>query len=102
MGLATMILGLVLFLGIHLLTTQRELRAALIAKFGTSIYKILYSLISFVGIALIAWGFGRYRAEGWIDIWDPPRFLKHVTLALMLPAVILVVASYLRGRIYQT
>src|SRR5213078_1252148 len=30
------------------------------------------------------------------------RGLKHLTVALMLPAVILVVASYLRGRIYAT
>src|SRR3978361_2227674 len=28
--------------------------------------------------------------------------MKHITVALMLPAVILVVASYLRGRIYTT
>ena len=27
---------------------------------------------------------------------------KHITVALMLPAVILVVASYIRGRIYTT
>ena len=28
--------------------------------------------------------------------------MKHITVALMLPAVILVVASYIRGRIYTT
>jgi uncharacterized membrane protein len=35
-----------------------------------------------------------------IPVWSPPAFLRHLNLALMLPAVILVVASYLRGRIY--
>ena len=39
---------------------------------------------------------------GWIDVWYPPTALKHITVALMLPAVILVVASYIRGRIYTT
>ena len=34
MGLLVMILGLVLFLGVHTLTTQRELRARLIASSG--------------------------------------------------------------------
>jgi uncharacterized membrane protein len=34
------------------------------------------------------------------QVWTPPAVLKHVTVALMLPAVILVVASYIRGRIY--
>ena len=34
MGLLVMILGLVLFLGVHTLTTQRELRARVIALDG--------------------------------------------------------------------
>ena len=34
MGLLVMILGLVLFLGAHTLTTQREVRARLIAAIG--------------------------------------------------------------------
>jgi uncharacterized membrane protein len=101
MGLAVMILGLMLFLGVHTLTTQRETRADVVARLGEGGYKIVYSLISVAGIALIAYGFGRYRAEGWWPIWEPPLVLKHITVALMLPAVILVVASYLRGRIYQ-
>jgi uncharacterized membrane protein len=49
---------------------------------------------------LIVWGFAHYRATGWIDVWYPPKALKHLAAALMLPAVILVVAAYIRGRIY--
>jgi uncharacterized membrane protein len=97
-----MILGLILFLGVHTLTIQRETRARLIASFGDGGYKIGYSLASAAGLALIVWGFASYRATGWIDVWYPPTALKHVTVALMLPAVIMVVASYIRGRIYTT
>jgi uncharacterized membrane protein len=102
MGLLVMILGLVLFFGVHTLTTRRELRARFIVSMGEGGYKIFYSLASVAGLALIAWGFGAYRATGWIDVWNPPKAFKHITVALMLPAVILVVASYLRGRIYTT
>jgi uncharacterized membrane protein len=102
MGLAVMILGLVLFLGIHTLTTQRGLRGRVIASTGEGTYKIVYALVSFAGLALIVWGFADYRATGWIDVWHPPKWIKHITVALMLPAVILVVASYIRGRIYTT
>lgn len=112
MGLLVMILGLVLFLGVHTLTAQRDLRARFITSMGEGGYKIFYSLLSLAGLALIAWGFAEYRATGWIDVWNPELFLKslglppntfkHITIALMLPAVILVVASYLRGRIYTT
>ena len=54
------------------------------------------------GLVLIVWGFAHYRAAGQIEIWWPPAAFKHITEALMLPAVILVVASYIRGRIYAT
>ena len=100
MGLAVMILGLVLFLGAHTLPAQRKWRRRAIAALGEGSYKIAYALVSLLGIALIVWGFGHYRATGWIDIWNPPKALKHITVALMLPAVILVVAAYIRGHIY--
>ena len=97
-----MILGLILFLGVHVLTTQRQLRARVVASLGDSGYKLGYSLISVAGLALVVWGFAHYRATGWIDVWNPPIASQHVAIALMLPAVIMVVASYLRGRIYTT
>jgi uncharacterized membrane protein len=97
-----MILGLLLFFAAHVFTTKREARAQAVARLGEGSYKIIYSLVSLAGLALIIWGFAHYRATGWIDVWYPPKALKHIALALMLPAVIMVVASYLRGRIYTT
>ncbi len=108
MGLAVMILGLALFLGVHILPAQRKLRGRILAAMGEGSYKLAYALISVLGIALIAWGFAHYRAAGMIDVWEgsvSPKTLvifKHITIALMLPAVILVVAAYLRGHIYKT
>ncbi|WOH48053.1 NnrU family protein [Bradyrhizobium sp. sBnM-33] len=102
MGLLVLILGLILFLGVHTLTTQRKLRAQVISATGEGGYKIGYALASFLGLALIIWGFAKYRATGWIDVWYPPVALKHIAVALMLPAIIMVVASYIRGRIYTT
>src|SRR2546430_17627618 len=95
-----MILGLLVFFGVHTLTTQREPRARVIASLGEGGYKIGYSLASAIGLVLIVWGFASYRATGWIDVWNPPTVLKHITVALMLPAVILAGASYIPGRIY--
>ena len=100
MGLSVMILGLALFLGVHTLTTQRDLRARFIVSLGEGGYKAFYALASSVGLVLIVWGFASYRSAGMIDIWHPPAAFKHITEALMLPAVILVVASYIRGGIY--
>lgn len=102
MGFALLILGLVLFLGVHVLTARRELRASLVARLGEGGYKAIYSVIAILGIALAAKGFSLYRATEWTDIWYPPKAMRHLALALMLPAVILVVASYIRGRIFAT
>ena len=97
-----MIAGLVLFLGIHTLTTMRDARARAIARLGKGGYKILYVLVSVAGLVLIAWGFSQYRQYEWINVWYPPTWMRHIALALMLPAIILVVASYIRGRIFTT
>ncbi|MBY0381705.1 MAG: NnrU family protein [Xanthobacteraceae bacterium] len=100
MGFALLIFGLVVFIGIHVLTTRRGLRASLIQRFGEGGYKAAFSIVSVIGIVLIAKGFSVYRATEWVDVWYPPKALRHLTVALMLPAVILVVASFIRGRIY--
>jgi len=97
-----MILGLVLFFAAHIFTTKRDARAKMLARFGGSTYKVLYSLVSLAGLVLIIWGFAHYRATGVIVVWNPPKAFKCITLPLMLPAVILVVASYIRGRIFLT
>ena len=99
MGLAIMILGLAVFLGSHVFITMRPERAKLIARLGEGAYKGLFSLVSIIGIILIAYGFARYRATGWIEIWSPPRWTRHVTEALMWPAVIFVLAAYIPGHI---
>ena len=101
MGLIVMVAGLAVFLGTHLLTTQRDLRAALIARFGASVYKVGYSVLSGVGLVLIVYGFATYRATGWINVWYPPAGMRHLALGLMLPATIIFVSAYLRGYIWR-
>ena len=102
MGLAVLVLGLAVFIGTHALTIARGVRAALIGQIGEAPFKIVYALLSLLGIVLIAWGFGHYRAAGWIDVWHPPAWMRHVTVALMWPSIVLVVAAYSPGRIKTT
>ena len=102
MGLAVLILGLVVFIGSHALTMARGARAACVARIGEVPYKLGYSLISLVGIVLIAWGYSRYRATGFIDVWHPPAFMRHVTVALMWPSIVCVAAAYSPGHIKKT
>jgi len=99
MGLALEILGLLLFLGLHVFVSMRNERAALIAAIGSGPYKGLFSLVAIVGVLLIGFGFARYRAEGLIPIWYPPAWTRHIVVAAMWPASIAVVAAYIPGDI---
>jgi uncharacterized membrane protein len=94
MTLLPLILGLVLFLGVHVFTMNREARARLIARIGEGPYKGLYSLVSAIGLVLIVWGFGHYRASGMIPVWYPPAWTRHVTFLLVLLAFVLLAATY--------
>jgi len=99
MGLAILVLGLVVFLGIHVLVACRAQRASIIGSLGEVPYKVVFSVVSIVGVLLIGYGFGLYRATGWIDVWYPPVWTRHITVALVWPAIIFVTAAYLPGRI---
>ncbi len=92
--MAVLILGLVIFLGIHTFTTLQESRAVVIGRLGEGGYKGLYSVIAAVGLILIIWGFGRYRAQGLIPIWTPPLALRPVTVVLMWVAFVALAATY--------
>ena len=96
-----LVIGLVVFLGAHVFVTCRAPRAAVIARIGEGPYKGLFALVSLVGLILIGYGFGRYRATGWIDVWYPPRWTVYVTQLLMWPASICVAAAYIRGDLWR-
>ncbi|MBL8805943.1 MAG: NnrU family protein [Rhodospirillales bacterium] len=88
-----LIVGIVLFVGTHLLTTRRAMRARLIGRLGANGYKGLYSMLAMAGFVLLIVGFGRYREAGFIEIWAPPRWLTHVSFALLLPVFPLLIAA---------
>ncbi len=100
--MALLILGLAIFLGTHAFTMARGPRAMLIARIGEGPYKILYSVLSFAGLVLIGQGYGAYRRDGWIDVWYPPVWTKHLGLLLVLVAFICFVSAYIPGRIKTT
>jgi uncharacterized membrane protein len=99
MGLGVLIIGLVVFLGSHLFVTRRDNRAAVIARIGLTVYRALFAIVAIAGLALIVWGFGQYRAHDWIQVWSPPAFMRHITIGLMLIAIILFVAAVIPSHI---
>jgi len=99
MGLLILVVGLVVMLGAHVFVTFRGHRADLIARLGLGGYRAVFSVVSLIGLALVVWGYGEYRAGEWIQLWSPPSFMRHVTVGLTLFAAILLVATYLPSHI---
>ena len=90
-----LIIGLVVFLGGHsfhaLMPAQRK---AAIARLGEQGYKGVFSIVSLIGFALIIWGFALAAADP-RTLYVPPFWLRHLTEALMLLALVLAIASVL-------
>lgn len=94
-----MLFGLFVFLGIHVVSSLRGLRARLIEGVGEGPYKAFFSLLAASGVLLTAYGFALWRAAGPAVIWTPPVALRHLTLLLMLVASIALVAAYVPSHI---
>jgi uncharacterized membrane protein len=97
--MAILILGLIVFIGAHAFTMARAARARAIARLGEGPYKGLYSLVSLLGLILVVWGYGSYRAGGYVQVWDPPVWTRHLALPLVWLAFVAMVAAYIPGRI---
>ena len=87
--MAILVLGLVIFLGLHSTRIVSESgRAKAIARFGEGLWKGLYSALSAIGFVLIVWGFARARFDA-PQLWTPLSGARHITMLLMLIALIL-------------
>ncbi len=94
-----LILGLVIFLGMHsvriLAGPFRDAQVAANAKR----WKGLYTLVSFVGLGLIIWGWIRFRPAA-PQLYDPPTWGRHVAWLLVWIAFVLMpTANAPAGRI---
>ncbi len=93
--MTVLILGLVLFLGVHSVRIFAEdWRTGMRARLGEGPFKGVYSLLSLLGLVLIVWGYGLARQQP-VLLWVPPVWTRHLAALLTLPAFVLLVASQL-------
>lgn len=97
----TMLLGLLVFFGIHAVPMQPALRDGLLERFGPGAYKAAFSVISAVGLVLIVLGYGKLQVLVGKNpqIWQPPTWTTHFALLLMVFSMVLLVAAYVPSNI---
>ena len=94
------IAGLVIFFGLHPYSALRTRGGAgdMKVRLGYGPFMGLYSVVSIIGFVLICFGYGQTRGMGLL--YSPPTWTVHLNMLLMIPAMILLVASQLpAGRI---
>lgn len=95
-----LIVGLILFLGTHSARILAEdQRTRLIARIGPGPWKLVYSLLSLAGLALVVYGYGESRATP-VVLWSTTVGARHAASLLTLVAFVLLAAAYVpRNRI---
>jgi uncharacterized membrane protein len=98
-----LILGLILFLGVHSISiVAAGWRERVVGRVGVLPWKVVYGLLSLLGLWLIVIGYGAARqGPDAILVYAPPVGLRHLSLLLMLPVFVLLIAAYLPGRIQR-
>ena len=92
--MGVLILGLVLFLGMHSARIVAEdARGRFIAQRGAGAWKGLYTVVSIAGFVLIAWGYGLARQQP-VVLWASPVWVRHLASLLTLLAFVLLAAAY--------
>lgn len=96
-----LLMGLVLFFAFHMIPTNPALRNGFVERFGENAYKAAFSVASAVALVLIVLGYHKLQVMPGKNpqLWNPPLWTRHISLALMLPAIILLVAAYIPSRI---
>ena len=92
--MSLLILGLVLFLGVHSVRIVADgWRTRMRERLGEGRWKGLYSLLSFAGLIFIVWGYGLARQDP-VLLWSPPVAMRHAASLFTLVAFILLAAAY--------
>jgi uncharacterized membrane protein len=97
--MSKLILGLVIFFGVHSLSiVALGWRNRMAERLGLVPWQGVYSVAAIIGFLLIVSGYGDARPVAEV-LYVPPNWLRYVSAVLMLPAFTLALAAYLPGRI---
>ena len=96
-----LILGLAIFLGVHSVRIFGDgWRTSMRNQHGENTYKGVYSVLSILGFALVIWGFGVAR-EAPVQLWMPPRGMRHAASLLTLVSFILLAGAYVPRNFFK-
>ncbi len=85
-----LVIGMAVFIAVHLIPTAPTLRRGLIDAFGAKAYQGFFAVASLAGFVLLIWGM--VRAPN-IEVWQTPAWGRYAAPPLMLLAIYALVAK---------
>lgn len=95
-----LIVGLVLFLGIHFVPTAPALRASLVQRMGDNVYRGAFALVSAAGLALIVAGY--WIAPNDTQLFAPSAAARAAAPLVVTLAIVLLAAANLRTHLRRS
>jgi uncharacterized membrane protein len=94
-----LVAGMVIFFGVHSIRIVAPAwRDRMVGRLGAQGWKAIYSIASLAGFVLLVGGYAAARLEP-VVVYQPPFWLRHVAMLVMLPVFPLLLSAYLPGRI---
>jgi uncharacterized membrane protein len=91
-----LIIGLVIFFGIHLVPAAPALHDSLVRRMGKNGWKLVMSLVAIAGFVMIVRGWQR---APFVSVYLPPEWGHWLPRILMLPALVLLAAAYIPSNV---
>lgn len=87
-----LVVGLALFICVHLVKpTAPGLRVRIVAALGETAWRLVVAVLLVLSIWLMAKGYG---AADPVILWTSPTWVRHLTVAGMLPALMMFFSTY--------
>jgi len=90
MALKILVLGAVIFIGTHLIPVLGQSRARLVNRLSLNGYKLLFTILSMLGLGLMIWGKAKAPQA---PVWYPPAWGRDAAMAIMLPSIVLLAVA---------
>lgn len=101
--MALLALSLILFIGLHLIRVLAPgFRQAMIDKVGKPAWTAFYAIASILTLVFVIHAFGAARSQPTGMLYNPPMGMTHLTVTLMLLAMICLVAGFLPAGYIKT
>ena len=94
-----LLLGLIIFFAVHSISIVNEpWRNAMLERMGPAGWRLAYSVVALIGLVLIVYGYGLARQQPLL-VYMPTLWMHRIAVVLLIPVTILLLATYLPGRI---